>query len=429
MFRKNALKSFPSFYLMLAVIACNFACLPAIGAAVFNVKDFGAVGDGKTNDQGAIQQALNTASASPGNTVYFPAGSYKFFRLLIRDVAVLGQSKDSVILIGNICHMRGDHVSITNMTITGGGPGRQGLVDDKSASSTYSNLALIGKNRVPGILLNVLPLNRRQPRRSLIVENCEFSGFFNHIISTFCDQTTIKGNTFKNSFGPGAWIISSTNLNAESNTYSAPDDSSFNTGFFVYRCSNVLITNNQIQDASAGVVCREVQNLNIRKNNLQRIFRIGIDLDICAGTVDDNTIQLLAQSASAGTSFKFTGTLQITNNRISNCGFGIVGDSNGACDITGNTIERTAQSGINVSSRNTYKIDSNTLRDCGLLRPPSSVIIARRALPPTAPQVTNNAYTGGVNNLTYFIRCEVPSPPSVVSGNTTTTMLPTYVRP
>ena len=44
---------------------------------VFNVKDFGAVGNGSANDTAAIQAALTAAIASvPGGTVYFPAGLY-----------------------------------------------------------------------------------------------------------------------------------------------------------------------------------------------------------------------------------------------------------------------------------------------------------------------------------------------------------------
>jgi polygalacturonase len=44
--------------------------------ATFNVRDFGAKGDGKTDDLAAIQAALAAAGASPGATVYFPAGHY-----------------------------------------------------------------------------------------------------------------------------------------------------------------------------------------------------------------------------------------------------------------------------------------------------------------------------------------------------------------
>jgi polygalacturonase len=51
--------------------------LPLAGwGAAFDVKSFGAVGDGKTSDRVAINKAIAAASAAGGGTVYFPAGTY-----------------------------------------------------------------------------------------------------------------------------------------------------------------------------------------------------------------------------------------------------------------------------------------------------------------------------------------------------------------
>lgn len=47
----------------------------ALSSSVFNVRDFGAKGDGKTPDSDAIQKALDMAGKVSG-TVYFPAGRY-----------------------------------------------------------------------------------------------------------------------------------------------------------------------------------------------------------------------------------------------------------------------------------------------------------------------------------------------------------------
>ncbi len=46
------------------------------GAAVFDVRSFGAKGDGKTQDRDAINKAIDAASAAGGGTVAFPAGTY-----------------------------------------------------------------------------------------------------------------------------------------------------------------------------------------------------------------------------------------------------------------------------------------------------------------------------------------------------------------
>jgi len=43
---------------------------------VFNVKDFGATGNGKTNDTAAINEAIKKCNESGGGTVFFPAGTY-----------------------------------------------------------------------------------------------------------------------------------------------------------------------------------------------------------------------------------------------------------------------------------------------------------------------------------------------------------------
>lgn len=42
----------------------------------FNVRDYGATGNGKTNDAAAINKAIDAAAAQGGGTVVFPAGTY-----------------------------------------------------------------------------------------------------------------------------------------------------------------------------------------------------------------------------------------------------------------------------------------------------------------------------------------------------------------
>ncbi|HEX4350415.1 MAG TPA: glycosyl hydrolase family 28-related protein, partial [Verrucomicrobiae bacterium] len=55
--------------------ALVFSLSLPLGAATFNVHDFGATGDGKTFDTAAIQKALDACEPA-GGTVEFPAGTY-----------------------------------------------------------------------------------------------------------------------------------------------------------------------------------------------------------------------------------------------------------------------------------------------------------------------------------------------------------------
>jgi len=49
---------------------------PDLGARVYNVRTYGAKGDGKTLDTAAIQTAIDTCTRERGGTVLIPAGDF-----------------------------------------------------------------------------------------------------------------------------------------------------------------------------------------------------------------------------------------------------------------------------------------------------------------------------------------------------------------
>jgi polygalacturonase len=51
---------------------------------MFDVRSFGATGDGKTLDSGAINKAIDAAATKGGGTVYFPAGTYLSFSIRLK---------------------------------------------------------------------------------------------------------------------------------------------------------------------------------------------------------------------------------------------------------------------------------------------------------------------------------------------------------
>lgn len=67
----------------------------------FNIIDFGAVGDGITNDKPAIQAAIGAASAAGGGLVYIPKGTYRLtsqVQIAASGVVLAGDGRESVLL-------------------------------------------------------------------------------------------------------------------------------------------------------------------------------------------------------------------------------------------------------------------------------------------------------------------------------------------
>jgi len=60
------------------------ASTPKIGSTVYNVRAYGATGDGKTVDSDAVNKAIDAAAANGGGTVYFPAGYYLCFSIHLK---------------------------------------------------------------------------------------------------------------------------------------------------------------------------------------------------------------------------------------------------------------------------------------------------------------------------------------------------------
>lgn len=57
---------------------------PGSAEAIYNVRNFGATGDGKTVDSPAINKAIEAAAAAGGGTVVFPAGTYICFSIHLK---------------------------------------------------------------------------------------------------------------------------------------------------------------------------------------------------------------------------------------------------------------------------------------------------------------------------------------------------------
>src|SRR4051794_5700655 len=68
------------------------------GARIFNIRDHGAVGDGKTLDTKAIQSAIDACSADRGGVVLIPAGEFLIGPIELKSNITLRLAADAKLL-------------------------------------------------------------------------------------------------------------------------------------------------------------------------------------------------------------------------------------------------------------------------------------------------------------------------------------------
>ncbi len=73
-------------------------CSLFVQANLYNVRDFGATGDGKTIDSPAINKAIRQAVTEGGGTIYFPAGEYACYSIRLESHITLWLESGAVII-------------------------------------------------------------------------------------------------------------------------------------------------------------------------------------------------------------------------------------------------------------------------------------------------------------------------------------------
>jgi len=144
----------------LAVVITGCATVQRSPQAVFNVRDFGAVGDGTTKDTAAFQKALDACAVNGGGEVLVPAGKYLIGSVQLGNRTILRLETNSV-MIGS-----GDTNDYPMMDVRWEGrwqPGRRALIYAANVDDT----GIIGPGRIEGNRAMAAPQN---PRGSVVLE-------------------------------------------------------------------------------------------------------------------------------------------------------------------------------------------------------------------------------------------------------------------
>jgi polygalacturonase len=189
-------------------------CAAADGPKVFDVRQFGARGDGKTSDTVAIQAALDASGQAGGSTVKFSPGIYLSRPLTLRTKTTVSLQKGATLLAspaqtdflkagGNWLAARSNSDftpfisgnNLTDVAITG-----KGAIDGNGAN--WWGPAEEARIRKPGYVL---------PRPNLIVlnhcENVRLAGVRlinspkSHLVLSDCEEVAIEGVTVRSPAG------------------------------------------------------------------------------------------------------------------------------------------------------------------------------------------------------------------------------------
>ena len=220
---------------VLVLSSCLFGLLglASVAAAVsfsqpsiFNVKDFGAVGDGVTLETSSVQQAIDACFESGGGTVRVPAGSFVIGTVHLKSNVTLSLDHGAEIWGSQ---------SMGDYPIDQLRPAREGnseclLYAEDATNIRLEGLGIIDGRGQPAFFPRWAGPNGKDNRPRLIrFENCE--------------KVTFSGLTYKNPAFWGIHIIDCKDVHFTGVKVRMRNNHSNNDGLDIDGCENVLIEN------------------------------------------------------------------------------------------------------------------------------------------------------------------------------------------
>ncbi len=134
-------------------------------AAFFNVRDFGAKGDGKTLDTAAINKTIETAAGKGGGTVYFPAGNYLSFSIRLKsNITIFLDNGATLIAADPVTHKGKYDMPEPNQWDMYQDFGHSHWQNSLMWGIEIENFAIVGQGKIDGLGLSKRSPGPRRPR-------------------------------------------------------------------------------------------------------------------------------------------------------------------------------------------------------------------------------------------------------------------------
>ena len=340
-------------------------------AEIVSIKDFGAVGDGTTDDTVAIQTALNNAGC-----IYIPPGVYKTTTILTvpEGVGIKGDSADTSVIRPTGC----DGLSFSNSNAIGPVPIEDFWIYGDAASANTA-IKVLGDattaSRVTGLRINRLriqnfrdAINLRSTWNSSITNCIIYHNIFGIVIRGQCVKIDIHNNYIEHNLlgsvtptATGIFVLSTFDYDPSASTERRPEDIQIHQNLvygFVYGCqlSNglFLTANNNDFDGTTltGIVIGSVGGtLNVNEN------WIGL-----VGATPGNGIETIALGALANKVTNISGN-EINSINPANIGIYIFTRQNNT-NVLNNNISNFSQD-INLQNCGNIVVKGNLCRSVG----------------------------------------------------------------
>ena len=231
------------------VVALGGLATGASAAGEFNVKDYGATGNGSSNDTSAINNAITAANNAGGGTVRFPSGTYK--------------SSNSIHMKSNVTIQLDSGATVVGASGTGYDKPESNPNDQyQDYGHSHFHNAMIWGDRLTNIAF--VGSGTIDGGDHLITGNPD-SGQADKIISlTRCDGLTVSGITLRRGGHFAMLINDCTNVTSDHLTI---DTASDRDGWNVISTTNVKITNADIAANDDALVFKSDYALGAKLNN------------------------------------------------------------------------------------------------------------------------------------------------------------------
>lgn len=352
---------------------------------IFNIKDFGAKGDGVTDDTAAIQQAIDAAAAAGGGQVYVPPGTWI--------VSGGEEPSDGCLMLKSNVYMYGDGMGVSNIKVADGSDTKiTGIVRSAYGEETHdfglSNLTLDGNRdnttgKIDGWFNGYIPDQEGYDSNVTLdgveIKDCSGYGFDPH------EQTVnmVIKNSVSHGNGLDGFVADFLSDSIFENNIAYDND---RHGFNVVTSTHDFTLSNNVAYGNGGggiVVQRGSENIpspanititggEVYDNGAEGVLvKLSSDVTVSGVDIHDN--------GSAGVRIYGSTQVDIIDNTLSNNGTGgavpeiiiqSYDDTNGVSGkyfngsdntIQGNTIIGGAQSTYGVAERNEDGTDRNAI--------------------------------------------------------------------